>query len=64
MRVANLLLSNGGHIHLSKYWAKNFLYRMGFVKQKANTTAKVTVSDLEACKSQFSYTLLKWKKFQ
>ena len=54
---SNLLLSNGGHIHLGKHWAKNFLYRMGFVKRRANTTAKVTVSDFEACKSQFLFDI-------
>ena len=37
-----LLLSNGGHIVCGKHWAKNFLTCMGFVKRRANTTAKVS----------------------
>ena len=29
---SNLLQANGGHIALTKYWGKNLLHRMGFVK--------------------------------
>ena len=35
---ANLLVANGGHIDLTKYWAKYLLSRMGFVKRRVNTT--------------------------
>jgi hypothetical protein len=60
---SNLLLINGGHIACDKHWAKHFSHRMGYVKRRANTTAKVFVSDFEACKSQFLFDLLKWKIF-
>ena len=50
---SNLLASNGGHIVLTKHWAKYLLGRMGFVKRRASTKAKVTVEDFEAVKAQF-----------
>ena len=50
---ANLLACNGGHITLTKYWAKNLLNRMGFVKRRATTKAKVTVENFESLKEQF-----------
>ena len=53
----NLLLSNGGHIICGKHWAKNFLTRMGFVKRRANTTAKVSVADFEVHKAQFLFDI-------
>ena len=40
---SNLLASNGGHIVLTKYWGKGLLTRMGLVKRKASTKAKVEV---------------------
>ena len=36
---ANLLLANGGHINLTKHWAKYLLSYMDFVKRRANTIA-------------------------
>jgi len=30
---SNLLASNGGHITISKDWAKSLLHRMGYVKR-------------------------------
>ena len=50
---SNLLASNGGHIVLSKYWGKNLLKRMGFVKRRASTKAKVTIENFEEVKAQF-----------
>lgn len=50
---ASLLDVNGGHISLSKHWAKNFLHRIGFVKRKGTTKAKVTVENFEVLKEQF-----------
>ena len=50
---ANLLSCNGGGILLTKDWAKYLLKRLGMVKRKANTKAKVTVEDFEAAKEQF-----------
>ena len=50
---SNLLASNGGHISLTKDWGKNLLHRMGFVKRRASTKAKVSVTDFEEIKAQF-----------
>ena len=50
---ANLLVTNGGHTELTKYWAKSFLERMGFVKRKGTTKSKVAVADFDAIKQQF-----------
>ena len=48
-----LLASNSGHIVLSKYWGKNLLKRMGFIKWRASTKAKVTIENFEEVKAQF-----------
>ena len=50
---SNLLASNGGHIALSKHWGKHFLTRMGYVKRRASTKAKVLVQNFEEVKAQF-----------
>uniref|UniRef100_A0A1X7V738 Uncharacterized protein n=1 Tax=Amphimedon queenslandica TaxID=400682 RepID=A0A1X7V738_AMPQE len=50
---SNLLASNGGHILITKYWAKRLLVRMGFVKRKASTKAKVSIDDFFVNKEQF-----------
>ena len=50
---SNLLASNGGHIVLTKHWGKHLLGRMGFVKRRASTKAKVTVEDFEALRHSF-----------
>ena len=49
----NVLACNGGHIALTKHWAKHLLGHMEFVKRRASTKAKVSVEDFEAVKSQF-----------
>ena len=54
---SNLLECNGGHISLAKTWAKYLMHRMGFVKRRASTKAKVSVSDFEALKAQFIYDI-------
>ena len=54
---ANLLKCNGGHIEFTKHWASNFLERLGFVKRKASTSAKVSVSDFEERKAQFLFDI-------
>ena len=46
---------NGGHIFLMRDWARSLLHRMGFVKRKANTKAKVLVEDFEKLKTQFLF---------
>ena len=43
----NLLKENGGPIDITKTWAKLLLSRLGFVKRKANSTAKVEPSYYE-----------------
>ena len=42
---------------LTKNWAKSILYRMGFVKRRGNTKAKVDVEQFEAIKTQFLFDL-------
>ena len=46
----NLLKDNGGPIDITKTWAKSLLFRLGFVKWKANNTMKV---DYEQLKGQY-----------
>ena len=41
---SNLLSENGGHIALTKSWAKYLLQRLGFVKRQSSTKAKVSAS--------------------
>ena len=43
---ANLLLTNGGHVDLTKHWAKYLLSRMGFVKWRANKKPRLLWSIL------------------
>ena len=47
---SNLLATNGGHIVLTKHWAKGLLTRMGFV---STTTAKVNVPNFNEVRWQF-----------
>ena len=49
---SNLLKDNGGHIHLTKFWAKNLMQQMGLVKRRASTKAKVSVEDFAKLKEQ------------
>ena len=49
----NLLAVNGGHIALTKSWAKHLLEQMGFVKWKASMKAKINIDHFEAVKEQF-----------
>lgn len=52
---SNLLAENGGHLSLGKNWAKSFLRRVGFVKRKGTTKAKVAVADFESLKREFVF---------
>lgn len=52
---SNKLSCNGGHISLTKSWAKSVLHRLGYVKRRSSTKAKVTVTEFEMYKSQFVY---------
>ena len=47
------LAGTGGHVEINKYWAKNFLHRMEFVKRRGTTKAKVEVEDFELLKEQY-----------
>ena len=53
MKNSKLLASNGGHIVLTKDWSRYLLQRMGFVKRKANTKAKICPDGLQELKSNF-----------
>ena len=50
---SRLLASNGGHISLTRHWGKNTLHRMGLVKRKGTTKAKVLVEDFDVVKAQY-----------
>ena len=50
---SNLLAGNGGHITLTKHWGQYLLERMGYVKRKATSKAKITVENLASLKKQF-----------
>uniref|UniRef100_A0A1X7V510 Uncharacterized protein n=1 Tax=Amphimedon queenslandica TaxID=400682 RepID=A0A1X7V510_AMPQE len=48
------LVENGGHLNLTRAWAKFLLTRMGFVKCRITTKAsKRTVEDFNKIKAQF-----------
>ena len=48
-----ILMSHGKSEELTKDWARYVLQRMGMVKWKANTKAKVTVEDFDDLKKLF-----------
>ena len=48
-----MLAANGGPIVLTRGWAQYLLNKMGYVKRKASSTAKVTVEDFASVKAQF-----------
>ena len=54
---SNLLAKNGGHIALTRDWARSLLDRMGFVKRKATTKAKVSVEEIDKLKEQFLFDI-------
>ena len=54
---SNLLKCNGGHIDITKHWALSLLDRLGFVKRKSSTKAKVTVGDFQERKAQFLFDI-------
>jgi len=62
---ANLLLNNGGHIDLTKHWAKYLLSRMGFVRRRANTKAKIAVEHFDELKKLYLLefnNVVKWMR--
>ncbi len=54
---SNLLACNGGHILLSKHWVKYLMKRLGLVKRRASTKAKVSLPDFERYKAQFVFDI-------
>ena len=58
-RDKSLLKENGDSLEqmLTKNWAKSLLCRMGFVKRRGNTKAKVPVEHFEVLKSQFLFDI-------
>ena len=54
---SNQLECNGGPISLTKHWAKYLLHRMGFVKRRASTKAKLSASNFEELKTQFLFDI-------
>lgn len=49
-----LLSDNGGHVDLTRGWAKSFLSRMGFVKRRVTTkSSRMTVENFNEIKEQF-----------
>jgi len=54
---ANLLEENGGEIKLTDEWAKNVLKRMGYVKRRACSKAKVDPEHFENLKEDFLWEI-------
>ena len=54
---SNMLHSNGGHVKFTKYWAQDFLNRIGYVKRRVSTKTKVHPSDFEAKRAQFLFDI-------
>ena len=54
---SNLLCENGGHIQLTKDWAKYLLQRMNFIKRHSTSTAKVSVETFDQLKAQFLFDI-------
>ena len=52
---SNLLQCNGGHIVVTKQWAKYLMERMGLVKRRASTKAKVSLPDSDRLKALFLF---------
>ena len=52
---SNLLDINGGHITITKDWAKSLLFRIGYVKRQVSTCAKLLLEDFDERKEQFLY---------
>ena len=50
---ANILIENGGYLDLSKEWAQRLMTRMGLVKRKGSTAAKITDEDFYRSKEQY-----------
>jgi hypothetical protein len=52
-RDSGLLREHGGHIDISKPWAKSLLKRMGYEKRKGSNAGKLTVSQFKEIQEEF-----------
>ena len=52
-RDISKLSSHGGHIEITKSWAKSLLSRMGFVKRKCSTSGKLSIARFDESKEIF-----------
>jgi len=52
-RDISKLVSRGGHIQITKTWARSLLARMGFVKRKYSTSGKIPLAHFERVKEVF-----------
>lgn len=52
-RNPGLLREHGGHIEITKAWAKSLLMRMGYVKRKCSNAGKVSVSRFKEVQEDF-----------
>ena len=52
-RDISKLSSHGGHIEITKTWAKSLLQRMGFVKRKCSTSGKISLARFDESKEIF-----------
>ena len=48
-----LKFSHGGHIEITKSWAKSLLTRMGFVNRKCSTSGKLSIAQFDESKEIF-----------
>ena len=53
VRDVSKLVSHGGHIEITKMWARSLLIRMGYVKQKCSTSGKIPMVQFEELKEVF-----------
>ena len=56
-RDRSMLKEEGGPLELKKNWEKSILHRMGFIKRRENTEAKVAVEQFEALKTQYLFNI-------
>lgn len=52
-RDVSKLSSHGGHIEITKSWAKSLLNRMGFVKRRCSTSGKISLAQFDESKDIF-----------
>ena len=53
VREPSLLREHGGHLELTKSWAKSLLKCMGYVKRKGSNAGKVAVARFEELKEEY-----------